>query len=259
MSKHTWTDISSVCLSHPLFQKRTTPLLWWACVGPWPPSQAASLWLASSPASAWLTSAQRTVLPSLPARGHQRNTANHLTDTETIQHEYKKTTFGRRTNALFRGPCVSPFTFTLWAQLSLNLHLLSEKVAFLSGTVQQRYRNSCSTAWRPPSVSLSLIVLTWLSLLKCKQLVQVWSLILCTYSHVSVPVTFIKTHCRVVRYCQVVCVLSVRQCILFCLLHNTDSAGRMSYYKLLGNRNNVFAILYYTIRREITKGSLIMC
>lgn len=177
MSKHTWTDISSVCLSHPLFQKRTTPLLWWACVGPWPPSQAASLWLASSPASAWLTSAQRTVLPSLPARGHQRNTANHLTDTETIQHEYKKTTFGRRTNALFRGPCVSPFTFTLWAQLSLNLHLLSEKVAFLSGTVQQRYRNSCCTAWRPPSVSLSLIVLTWLSLLKCKQLVQVWRLL----------------------------------------------------------------------------------
>lgn len=166
------------CMPVSPLQKRTTPPPWWACVGPWPPSRAASLWLASSQASAWSTSAQRTVLPSLPARGRQRNHCqplNRHSDNSTwIQKDYN----------WWADKCslswpVRPFTFTLWALHSLHLHLLSvcERVASVSWTVQQRCRNSCCTAWRPPSVSLSLIVLTWLRLLKCKQLVQVWPLL----------------------------------------------------------------------------------
>lgn len=57
-----------------LFQKRTIPPPWWACVGLWPLFQAPNLWLASNQVSAWSISAQRTALLCLPARGRQRYT-----------------------------------------------------------------------------------------------------------------------------------------------------------------------------------------
>lgn len=237
-------------------QEKITPPPWWVCVDLWSPSRAASLWLASSPANAWSTSAQRTALPSLPARGCQRNTANHLTDTETMQHENKKTTFGRWTNVLFRDPYVSPFTFMFWAQHSLTLHthLLSvcERVASLSGFFQQRCRNYCCTAQRPHSVSLSFIVLTWLSLRECKQLIQVWPLLhpdiwFCRYlywSHSS-KLT-VALFCVYLSICLVVHLsyqsVSVSYSVCCIIL-----AGWMSCYNLFRDQKQCFSILYYTI------------
>ncbi len=148
----------------------------------------------------------------------------------------KRLLFGRRTNALFRGPFLSPFTFMLWALHSLNLHPLSvsERVASLCGTVQQRCRNSCCTAWRPPSVSLSLIVLTWLSLLKCKQPVQVWPLLRHDAWFCAITAMYLywshssKLTVGLFCACLSICLCLSVYLILFCLLHNTGSAGWMS-------------------------------
>lgn len=83
-----WTRLyTSVDPSRLPLQKRTTHPPWWVCVAPWLPSPAANRWRASSPVSAWSISAQRTVLPCLPARGRQRRIANDY-------RHYEKHSFG---------------------------------------------------------------------------------------------------------------------------------------------------------------------
>lgn len=149
-------DASSLACA---LQQRTTPPPWWACVDPWHPSRAASPWRASSPASAWSISVQRTVLPSLPPRGRQRNVAMQPLDRHWENQKKKQTNTKQKkilfgANALCHGPQWN--SLYLYALSTISTYSTSAKwllnwdartAAELPEDLRQFHRLSCHDTW----------------------------------------------------------------------------------------------------------------